>query len=196
MPRTASVTRKTKETDITVEVNLDGSGQSRINAGIPFFGHMLDHLARHSLIDITVDAKGDLEIDGHHTVEDIGLSLGQALSKASGDKKGMTRYGFASIPMNEALVDMSLDISGRPFLVFDADLPKSKVGEFDAELAEEFIRALVNAAGLTLHVTVRRGTNLHHVIEAMFKALARALGDAVRIDPRLGGAVPSTKGSL
>lgn len=196
MLRTASVTRKTKETDITVEVNLDGSGQSRINAGIPFFGHMLDHLARHSLIDITLDAKGDLEIDGHHTVEDAGLSLGQALSKAFGDKKGMTRYGFASIPMNEALVDVSLDISGRPFLVFEADLPKSKVGEFDAELAEEFIRALVNAAGLTLHVTVRRGTNLHHVIEAMFKALARALGDAVRIDPRLAGAVPSTKGSL
>ena len=196
MLRTSSVTRKTKETDITVEVNLDGSGQSRINAGIPFFGHMLDHLARHSLIDITVDAKGDLEIDGHHTVEDAGLSLGQALSKAFGDKKGMTRYGFASIPMNEALVDVSLDISGRPFMVFDADLPKSKVGEFDSELAEEFIRALVNAAGLTLHVTVRRGTNLHHVIEAMFKALARALGDAVRIDPRLAGAVPSTKGSL
>ncbi len=196
MLRTASVTRKTKETDITVEVNLDGSGQSRINAGIPFFGHMLDHLARHSLIDITLDAKGDLEIDGHHTVEDAGLSLGQALSKAFGDKKGMTRYGFASIPMNEALVDVSLDISGRPFLVFDAELPKSKVGEFDAELAEEFIRALVNAAGLTLHVTVRRGSNLHHVIEAMFKALARALGDAVRIDPRLAGAVPSTKGSL
>jgi imidazoleglycerol-phosphate dehydratase len=196
MPRTASVTRKTKETDITVEVNLDGSGQARISAGIPFFGHMLDHLARHSLIDITVDAKGDLEIDGHHTVEDVGLSLGQALSKAFGDKKGMTRYGFASIPMNEALVDVSLDISGRPFMVFDADLPKSKVGEFDSELAEEFIRALVNAAGLTLHVTVRRGTNLHHVIEAMFKALARALGDAVRIDPRLAGAVPSTKGTL
>jgi len=195
-PRTASVTRKTKETDITVEVNLDGSGQARISAGIPFFGHMLDHLARHSLIDITVDAKGDLEIDGHHTVEDVGLSLGQALSKAFGDKKGMTRYGFASIPMNEAIVDVSLDISGRPFMVFDADLPKSKVGEFDAELAEEFIRALVNAAGLTLHVTVRRGTNLHHVIEAMFKALARALGDAVRIDPRLAGAVPSTKGTL
>jgi imidazoleglycerol-phosphate dehydratase len=196
MPRTASVTRKTKETDISVEVNLDGSGQGRISAGIPFFGHMLDHLARHSLIDITVDAKGDLEIDGHHTVEDVGLSLGQALSKAFGDKKGMTRYGFASIPMNEALVDVSLDISGRPFMVFDAELPKSKVGEFDSELAEEFIRALVNAAGLTLHVTVRRGANLHHVIEAMFKALARALGDAVRIDPRLAGAVPSTKGSL
>lgn len=196
MPRTASVTRKTKETDISVEVNLDGSGQSRINAGIPFFGHMLDHLSRHSLIDMTVEANGDLEVDGHHTVEDVGLSLGQALAKAFGDKKGMTRYGFASIPMNEALVDVSLDISGRPFMVFDADLPKSKVGEFDSELAEEFIRALVNAAGLTLHVTVRRGSNLHHVIEAMFKALARALGDAVRIDPRLAGAVPSTKGSL
>ena len=196
MPRTANVTRKTKETDITVEVNLDGSGQSRINAGIPFFAHMLDHLSRHSLIDMMVDAKGDLEIDGHHTVEDVGLSLGQALTKAFGDKSGMTRYGFASIPMNEALVDVSLDISGRPFMVFDADLPKSKIGEFDSELAEEFLRALVNAAGLTLHITVRRGTNLHHVIEAIFKALARALGDAVRIDPRLAGAVPSTKGAL
>lgn len=196
MPRTASLTRKTNETDISVEVNLDGSGKSRINAGIPFFNHMLDHLARHSLIDITVEATGDLEIDGHHTVEDVGLTLGQALAKAFGDKKGMTRYGFASIPMNEALVDVSLDISGRPFLVFEAELPKSRVGEFDAELAEEFMRALSNSAGLTLHITGRRGTNLHHVIEAMFKALARALGEAVRIDPRLAGAVPSTKGSL
>ncbi|MBI4664784.1 MAG: imidazoleglycerol-phosphate dehydratase HisB [Nitrospinae bacterium] len=196
MARTANITRKTNETDITVELDLDGSGKSAHNTGIPFFDHMLDHLARHSLIDMSVSAKGDIQIDGHHTVEDVGLTLGMALVNALGDKKGINRYGFASVPLNEALVEASLDISGRPFCVFEAELPKGKVGEFDAELAEEFVRAFVNAAGITLHITARHGTNLHHVIEAMFKAVARALGHAVEKNPRLEGIVPSTKGVL
>jgi len=196
MARTASVKRKTKETDITVEIDLDGDGAGTRNTGVPFFDHMLDHLSRHSLIDLTVKASGDLAIDGHHTVEDVGLTLGQALARGLGDKKGIVRYGSASIPMNEALVEVSLDISGRPFCVFESPPLTGKVGEFDAELAEEFVRALANSAGLTLHLTVRRGSNLHHVIEAMFKALARALGQAVRLDPRLEGVTPSTKGVL
>ncbi|MBI5815631.1 MAG: imidazoleglycerol-phosphate dehydratase HisB [Nitrospinae bacterium] len=196
MSRTASVKRKTNETDISIQLDLDGAGTSAINTGVPFLDHMLDHLSRHSLIDMKVEAKGDLHIDGHHTVEDIGITLGQALSQAWGDKRGMTRYGFASIPMNESLVEVSLDVSGRPYCVFEASIPKGKVGEFDAELAEEFVRALVNSAGLTMHVDARRGTNLHHIVEAMFKAIARALGQAVRLDSRLEGAIPSTKGAL
>ncbi|VAX23413.1 Imidazoleglycerol-phosphate dehydratase [hydrothermal vent metagenome] len=196
MSRTATISRTTKETDITIEVELDGSGENSVDTGIPFFDHMLDHLSKHSLIDITVSAKGDLEIDGHHTVEDIGLALGQAFGKAWGDKKGMTRYGFASIPMNESLVEVSLDISGRPYCVFEASIPKGKVGEFDVELAEEFVRAFINSAQITCHIAVRRGTNLHHIVEAMFKALARALGQAVKLDPRIEGVAPSTKGLL
>ncbi|MGK7345209.1 MAG: imidazoleglycerol-phosphate dehydratase HisB [Candidatus Nitrospinota bacterium M3_3B_026] len=196
MSRKAKTARKTKETDIKVELDLDGSGEGKADTGIPFFDHMLDHLRRHSLIDIDIEAEGDTQVDGHHTVEDVGLALGEALARAWGDKKGMTRYGFASIPMNEALVEASVDISGRPFLVFEADLPKGKVGDFDVELAEEFLRALSNSAGITLHVLARRGTNLHHVIEAMFKAVARALGQAARLDPRLENVIPSTKGSL
>jgi len=196
MARTAKISRKTKETDITIEVNLDGDGESSIDTGIPFFDHMLDHLSRHSLMNITVKAKGDIEIDGHHTVEDVGLTLGGALAEALGDKKGITRYGFASIPMNEALAEVSLDISGRPYCVFASSLPQGKVGDFDVELAEEFTRAFVNAAGLTLHVTIKRGTNAHHMVEAMFKALARAMGQAIRLDPRLEGVIPSTKGAL
>ena len=196
MSRSSKVTRKTKETNVEAVVNLDGTGDGFFSVGVPFFEHMLDHLSKHSLIDIRVEAEGDLHIDGHHTVEDVGICLGEALAKSWGDKKGITRYGFASIPMNEALVEASLDISGRPFCVFEASLPKGKVGDFDVELAEEFIRALVNSAGLTLHVCVRRGTNLHHIVEAMFKAVARALGEAVKPDPRLAGAIPSTKGVL
>lgn len=196
MARKSKITRKTKETDILVEINLDGTGEGAIKTGVPFFDHMLDHLSKHSLIDIRIQAEGDTHIDGHHTVEDVGLALGKAIMEALGDKKGITRYGFASIPMNEALVEASLDISGRPYCIFDASLPKGKIGEFDTELAEEFIRALANSAGLTLHVQARRGTNLHHVVEAMFKALARALGQAISPDPRLEGAVPSTKGVL
>lgn len=196
MARTATVSRKTNETDIIVEVDLDGQGENSVETGIPFFDHMLDHLSKHSLIDINIKAKGDIEVDGHHTVEDVGLLLGEALGKAWDDKKGMTRYGFASIPMNEALVEVSLDVSGRPFCVMDSSLPKGKVGEFDVELAEEFLRALANSAKLTIHISIRRGTNAHHIVEAMFKAAARALGQAVRLDPRLEGVIPSTKGSL
>ncbi len=196
MARTARITRKTNETDITVSVDLDGTGAGSRSTGIPFFDHMLDHLARHSLIDLTVDAKGDVEIDGHHTVEDVALTIGQALVQALGDKKGIVRYGFSSIPMNETLAEASLDISGRPYCVFTADLPKGKAGDFDVELAEEFFRGFANAAGLTLHLTVRYGTNLHHIVEALFKAAARSLGEAVRLDPRIAGIVPSTKGSL
>lgn len=193
MSRKAKVERKTKETSIEVELDLDGSGSGSLDTGIAFLDHMLDHLSRHSLIDINLKATGDLEIDGHHTTEDVGLCLGQALSEALGEKRGITRYGYASIPMNEALVDVSLDISGRPFCVFDSEKLTGKVGEFDAELAEEFLRAFVNKAGLTVHIAVRRGSNIHHIIEAMFKALARALGQAVRLDPRIEGAIPSTK---
>jgi len=195
MSRTATETRITKETSVSAEVNLDGAGRGEFATGIGFFDHMLDHLATHSLIDMTIKAEGDLGVDGHHTVEDVGLTLGKALSRALGERRGITRYGFASVPMNEALAEVSLDISNRPFCVFDGPALTGKIGEFDAELAEEFIRALANAAGLTLHVTVRRGSNLHHVAEAVFKALARALGQAAALDARRVGA-PSTKGTL
>ena len=193
MARRSKISRKTKETDISVKVDLDGSGVSDCKTGIPFFDHMLDQISKHSLIDITINAKGDIEIDGHHTVEDVGLTLGASFAEGLGDKGGITRYAQASVPMNEALVEASVDISGRPFLVFDSPPLTGKVGEFDVELAEEFFQALVNSAGITLHITVRRGSNMHHVIEAIFKAVARALGHAMRIDPRLNGAVPSTK---
>jgi len=196
MIRQSKVTRKTRETDITVALELDGTGAGSINTGIPFFDHMLNQLAKHSLIDMNINASGDLEIDGHHTVEDVGLALGQALSESLGSKKGIVRYGYASIPMNEALVEVSLDISGRPYCVLEPGHMAGKVGEFDSELAEEFVRAFVNSAGLTLHLVVRRGSNTHHVIEAMFKAIARALGQAVRLDPKLAGVVPSTKDVL
>ncbi|VAX21574.1 Imidazoleglycerol-phosphate dehydratase [hydrothermal vent metagenome] len=196
MARSAKISRKTNETDIKVELDLDGSGKNSIDTGIPFFDHMLDHLSKHSMIDLNVAAKGDLEVDGHHTVEDVGLSLGEALLAALGDKAGITRYGHAAVPMNEALAEVTIDISGRPYCVFEASLPTGKVGEFDVELAEEFMRAIVNSAKITVHITVSRGTNLHHMVEAMFKAFARALGEAVRPDVRLKGAVPSTKGSL
>ncbi|MDH5678570.1 MAG: imidazoleglycerol-phosphate dehydratase HisB [Nitrospinota bacterium] len=196
MARTAKIARKTNETQITVEVRLDGSGKGSAATGVPFFDHMLDHLRVHSMIDITVNAKGDVEVDGHHTVEDVGICLGKAMAEALGEKKGITRYGAASIPMNEALAEVSLDISGRPFVVFESPRLSGKVGEFDVELAEEFIRAFANSAGLTIHVNVRAGTNLHHIVEAIFKAVARALGQAVAPDPRLGDAAPSTKGVL
>ncbi|MDH5757333.1 MAG: imidazoleglycerol-phosphate dehydratase HisB [Nitrospinota bacterium] len=196
MARTAKIARKTNETQITVEVRLNGSGKGSAATGVPFFDHMLDHLRVHSMIDITVNAKGDVEVDGHHTVEDVGICLGKAMAEALGEKKGITRYGAASIPMNEALAEVSLDISGRPFVVFESPRLSGKVGEFDVELAEEFIRAFANSAGLTIHVNVRAGTNLHHIVEAIFKAVARALGQAVAPDPRLGDAAPSTKGVL
>jgi imidazoleglycerol-phosphate dehydratase len=196
MARTAKTTRKTAETDIAVEIDLDGTGKGSCATGIPFFDHMLDQLAKHSLIDMTITAAGDTHIDGHHTVEDVALTLGACLVDALGDKGGIVRYGFASVPMNETLAEASLDISGRPYCVFTVDIPKGKAGDFDVELAEEFFRSLANAAGLTLHLTVKSGTNLHHIVEALFKATARALGGAVRLDPRIAGVIPSTKGAL
>jgi imidazoleglycerol-phosphate dehydratase len=196
MSRTARKERKTNETDIVVTVDLDGVGANEIKTGVPFFDHMLAQLSKHSLIDMTIAATGDVEIDGHHTVEDVGITLGHALALAWGDKAGMTRYGAALIPMNEALAEVAVDVSGRPFCIFETNLPSGKIGEFDVELAEEFFRALANAAGLTLHITIRRGTNVHHTLEAMFKAVARALGQAVAPDPRRAGQIPSTKGAL
>jgi len=193
--RTGEMARKTKETDVRVRVNLDGSGQTSGRTGVGFFDHMLDLLGKHALIDLEVTATGDTHVDAHHTVEDVGICLGQALLAALGDKRGLRRFGFASVPMDEALAEVSLDVSGRPFVVCDVTYPTEKTGEFDAELAEEFIRAVAMNAGLTLHVRVPYGKNTHHVVEAMFKALARALRDALAMDPREQG-VPSTKGTL
>jgi imidazoleglycerol-phosphate dehydratase len=194
--RQAAVTRKTKETDITVSVDLDGTGRSAVSTGVGFFDHMLDQIARHSLIDLTVKAEGDLHIDFHHTVEDVGIALGQAIRQALGDCRGITRYADVHLPMDEALTRVAVDISGRPFLVFDAQFSRDKIGEFDTELVEEWFRAFAFNAGITLHVTCLYGTNNHHIAESAFKGLARALGAAVAIDPRRADAVPSTKGSL
>lgn len=196
MARTAKEARTTNETNITVEIDLDGSGSSDIKTGIPFFEHMLDQLSRHSLIDMNINAKGDTQIDGHHTVEDVGIVLGTAFAKALGDKSGIRRYANVAVPMNETLVETAIDISGRPYCVFTSTELGGKVGEFDVELAEEFLRAFCNGAGITAHITVVRGGNMHHVVEAIFKSLARALGDAVCIDKRREGIIPSTKGAL
>jgi imidazoleglycerol-phosphate dehydratase len=193
--RNATIKRKTKETDIEVSVNLDGSGVANVATGIGFFDHMLDLLARHGRLDLDVAVTGDLETGGHHTVEDTGLSLGQALDRALGDRSGIRRYGHAVVPMDEARASCAIDISGRPFVAFDASLPPGTTGGFDHELTEEFFRAVANTARLTLHVTVEAGTNAHHMIEASFKAFARALRAAVEIDPSETG-VPSTKGTL
>jgi len=195
MSRTASLERITGETAIKVSLNLDGSGQSQIATGIGFFDHMLILFSKHGLFDLTVTANGDIYVDGHHTVEDTGIVLGQALAQALGDKAGIKRYGTAFVPMDEALAMVSLDISGRPFLVFDAALPSEQVGQFDSELTEEFLRALSVHAGLTLHVRLLSGKNTHHIIEAIFKALGRALDEATRQDDRIKG-VMSTKGML
>jgi imidazoleglycerol-phosphate dehydratase len=194
--RTGAVTRKTKETDVAVEVNLDGQGRSQIATGIGFLDHMLDLLARHSRIDITAKAVGDLHIDQHHTTEDVGIALGQAVKQALGDMKGITRYADVHMPMDEALTRVALDISGRPFLVFKAEFSRDKVGTFDTELVEEWFRAFAMNAGVTLHVATLYGSNDHHIAESCFKGLARALRAAVGIDPRAAGEVPSTKGSL
>ncbi|MDF2875663.1 MAG: hisB [Sporomusa sp.] len=195
MNRTAVIERVTGETAITVSLNLDGSGQTKAATGIGFFNHMLILLGKHGLFDLAVEAKGDIEVDGHHTVEDTGIVLGQALAKALGDKAGIKRYGTAFVPMDEALAMVSLDISGRPYLVFDATLPGEQVGQFDSELTEEFLRALSVHAGLTLHVRLLSGKNTHHMIEAVFKALGRALDEATRKDERIQG-VMSSKGML
>ena len=194
--RRAKVKRTTKETDIAVAVDLDGSGTSSISTGIGFLDHMLDLLARHSRIDITVDAKGDLHIDHHHTTEDVGIALGQAVKKALGDMKGITRYADVHVPMDEALTRVAIDVSGRPFLVFKATFVRDKVGAFDTELVQEWFQAFATNAGVTLHVETLYGTNDHHIAESCFKALARALRAAFAIDPRAAGEVPSTKGSL
>ncbi|MGL5512715.1 MAG: imidazoleglycerol-phosphate dehydratase HisB [Sporomusa sp.] len=195
MSRTATVERVTGETAVTVSLNLDGSGQTQVATGIGFFDHMLILLGKHGLFDLAIEAKGDLYVDGHHTVEDTGIVLGQALAKTLGDKGGIKRYGTSYVPMDEALASVSLDISGRPYLVFEAVLPSERVGQFDSELAEEFFRALSIHAGLTLHVRLLSGKNTHHIIEAMFKALGRALNEATRQDDRIKG-VMSTKGML
>ncbi|MGF6860528.1 imidazoleglycerol-phosphate dehydratase [Rhodobacteraceae bacterium MBR-64] len=194
--RTATITRKTAETEITVTVALDGSGRYDNQTGVGFFDHMLDQLARHALIDLTVRAVGDLHIDDHHTVEDVGITLGQALSRALGDKRGIRRYGDCLLPMDDALVRAALDLSGRPWLAWNLPLPTAKIGSFDTELVREFFQALVTHGGITLHVEALAGINSHHIAEAAFKAVARALRVAIETDPRKADAIPSTKGSL
>lgn len=196
LPRRAEITRETAETAIRAALDLDGTGRAEVTTGIGFLDHMLTALARHSLIDMTIAAKGDLHIDFHHTAEDVGIVIGQALKKALGDKRGIRRYGAALLPMDEALAECAIDISGRPFLAWSVPFARDKVGEMDTELFEEFFRALAVNAGITLHMTLKAGTNAHHVAEACFKAAARALRAAVEPDPRAGGAIPSTKGIL
>lgn len=194
--RKAKIKRKTAETDITVEIDLNGTGAYNNQTGVGFFDHMLDQLARHALIDMTVQATGDLHIDDHHTVEDTGIALGQALTQALGDKRGIRRYGACLLPMDDALVRAALDLSGRPYLVWHVDMPTAKIGTFDTELVREFFQALSTHGGITLHVDALHGINSHHLAEAAFKAVARALREAVETDTRKGDAIPSTKGAL
>ena len=196
MNRTAEVTRITAETRITVKINLDGSGQSHLATGIGFFDHMLDQIARHALLDLDVQAAGDLHIDGHHTVEDVGITLGQALHRAVGDKKGIRRYGHAYVPLDEALSRVVIDFSGRPGLVMNVPFKSGMIGTFDAQLAHEFFQGFVNHAFVTLHIDNLKGENAHHQAESVFKAFARALRSALELDPRASGTVPSTKGTL
>jgi imidazoleglycerol-phosphate dehydratase len=195
MTRKALVERKTRETDVLVEVDLDGTGRSNIATPLPFLSHMLDQIARHGSLDLTVRAQGDTEIDGHHTTEDVGMVLGQAVLQALGDRAGIRRYGSATLPMDEALVTAALDLSGRPFFVFRVPLPKAKIGEFDVELCEVFFEAFARTAQANLHLLLHEGSNLHHIVEISFKAFARALRAAVELDSRATG-IPSTKGSL
>ena len=194
--RSAQVTRNTLETRISVNLNLDGIGQSKFDTGLPFLDHMLDQVARHGMVDLEILAKGDLHIDGHHTVEDIGITLGQAFNQAVGDKKGLRRYGHAYVPLDEALSRVVLDISGRPGLVFHVDFVRSNVGEFDIDLVREFFQGFVNHALVTLHIDNLAGDNAHHQAETVFKAFGRALRMALEVDPRMVGIMPSTKGSL
>jgi imidazoleglycerol-phosphate dehydratase len=195
-PRTASVSRVTAETRIRVSINLDGSGQSRLSTGIGFFDHMLDQIARHGLIDLDIAAEGDLHIDGHHTVEDVGITLGQALTQAVGDKRGIRRYGHAYVPLDEALSRVVVDFSGRPGLHMDVPFRSAVIGQFDTQLTYEFFQGLVNHAFITVHIDNLRGDNAHHQAETVFKAFARALRMALEIDPRAAGSIASTKGSL
>ena len=194
--RTASITRQTAETSISVEINLDGSGAYDNQTGVGFFDHMLDQLSRHSLIDFTIRAEGDYHIDDHHTVEDTGIALGQALVQALGDKKGIRRYGSCHLAMDDAQVRCALDLSARPYLICNLDIPTQKIGAFDTELVREFFQALSTHGGITLHIDKLHGFNSHHIVEAAFKSVARALREAVETDPRKADAIPSTKGAL
>jgi imidazoleglycerol-phosphate dehydratase len=193
--RTARIERTTGETTVTVELDLDGSGRTQVTTGVPFFDHMLDALGRHALLDLTVEATGDLEVDAHHTVEDVGICMGQAIAEALGDKAGIRRFGSAAVPLDEALVLAAVDISGRGSLTYEVEVPIELIGTFDTTLAPEFLIAFARNAGMTVHLHEVAGENAHHIIEAAFKALARALRDAVELDPRVSG-VPSTKGVL
>ncbi|MEQ8507933.1 MAG: imidazoleglycerol-phosphate dehydratase HisB [Rhodospirillaceae bacterium] len=194
--REAKVSRKTKETEISVTVNLDGNGHYAVATGIGFLDHMLEQLSRHSLIDLTVEAKGDLHIDFHHTTEDVGICIGEAVAQALGDRTGITRYGSAQIPMDETLTEIALDLSNRPYLIWKVDFSKPKLGDMDTELFKEWFQAFAQAAGVTLHVWNKYGENNHHIVESCFKGLARALRTAIEIDGRKADAVPSTKGKL
>jgi len=196
MARNAQVVRNTKETQITVNVNLDGNGTSRLTTGIPFLEHMLDQIARHGMIDLEIDAKGDLHIDAHHTVEDIGITFGQAFAKAAGDKAGIRRYGHAYVPLDEALSRVVIDLSGRPGLEYRVEYPRARVGEFDVDLIHEFFQGFVNHGLVTMHVDGISGQNAHHIAETIFKAFGRALRMALEPDSRMAGVVPSTKGTL
>ncbi len=196
IPRQARVERKTRETAVLLQLNIDGTGTSKIQTPIPFFSHMLEAWSKHGLMDLAVDASGDVEVDHHHTVEDVGIVLGQALREALGDKKGIVRYGTAFIPMDEALIASSVDLSGRSFLVFNVPVARTRVSNFDLDLLQEFFRAFAFNAEITLHVTMHYGHNLHHIAEAVFKAVGRALAQATRRDPRIAGVLPSTKGRL
>jgi len=194
--RNVDVTRNTSETQIQIVLNLDGTGKAQLNSGVPFLDHMLDQIARHGMIDLAVKANGDTHIDDHHTVEDVGITLGQAIAKAVGDKKGITRYGHSYVPLDETLSRVVIDFSGRPGLEFHVPFTRARVGDFDVDLTIEFFRGFVNHAGVTLHIDNIRGINAHHQIETVFKAFGRALRMALELDPRASGVVPSTKGSL
>lgn len=194
--RTATVNRETKETRIAITIDLDGAGKSEIDTGIPFLDHMLDQIARHGLIDLAIQAQGDLEIDAHHTVEDVGITLGQAFAKALEDKKGIRRYGHAYVPLDESLSRVVLDCSGRPGLEFHVQFPRARIGDFDVDLFREFFQGFVNHALITLDIENIRGRNAHHIIETIFKAFGRALRMSIELDPRMGNVVPSTKGTL
>ena len=196
MKRSGNISRKTHETQIEVSIDLDGKGTSKLNSGIGFLDHMLDQIARHGMIDLTVEAKGDLHIDAHHTVEDIGIVMGQAFNKAIGDKKGIKRYGYAYVPLDEALSRVVLDISGRPGLEFNVEFKRAAIGEFDVDLVHEFFQGFVNHANITMHIDNLKGDNSHHQAETIFKAFGRALRMAIDLDPNLLGITPSTKGSL